>query len=311
MSLGVALGWHALPFDALVDSARLAESLGYEALFVDGDVSMLPSRGEGEVLDGWTVTTALLARTERIGVGSIRLVNHWNAARLAQSLSTAERLFPGRIRFLAGVGGHQTDRSFGLAFPAAGARLRWLDETLGAVRRLLGGEAVSFRGEFVELDQARVRPTPARRIPIEVAAARPRMLDLVARHADRWDVNLPPLSDAVEGAAAHLAKACASAGRDPSEISRSMWLFTRVGDPDDPTIRAAYRRFNPWFDGVPDARLGEAIVAGDAEACRARVDEIRDRLGIDLPVLDLSGLDADATRRVMQALAPRAILRNR
>ena len=82
-------------------------------------------------------------------------------------------------------------------------------------------------------------------------------------------------------------------------------LAARVGDPDDPTIRAAYRRFNPWFDFVPDARLGEAIVAGDPKACRDRVDEIRARLGIDLPVLDLSGLDLEATRRVMQALAPR------
>jgi hypothetical protein len=32
--------------------------------------------------------------------------------------------------------------------------------------------------------------------------------------------------------------------------------------------------------------------------------EIRQVLGIDLPILDLTGLDAPATRRTLEALAP-------
>ena len=54
------------------------------------------------------------------------------------------------------------------------------------------------------------------------------MLDLVARHADVWEVNLPPLAARVAQAAAVLAERCARAGRAASEIERSMWIFTRV-----------------------------------------------------------------------------------
>ena len=69
-----------MPLSKVAAHARRAEALGYDAAYVDGDVTQLGQRHEADVLDGWTVPTALLARTHRIGVGSIRLVQHWNAA---------------------------------------------------------------------------------------------------------------------------------------------------------------------------------------------------------------------------------------
>ena len=85
MKLGLALGWHALAWEDLQDLVRRAEAAGFAAVYLDGDVSMLGRRHQADVLDGWTVTTAILARTLRIQVGSIRLVHHWNAAKLAQA----------------------------------------------------------------------------------------------------------------------------------------------------------------------------------------------------------------------------------
>ena len=118
MRLAVGLGWHSLAFEELLDLVRRAESAGFEAAFADGDVSQVPSGGEADVLDGWTVTTALLASTERIQIGSIRLVHHWNAARLAQAAATLERIAPRRLRFLISIGGQPADRRFGLPFPS-------------------------------------------------------------------------------------------------------------------------------------------------------------------------------------------------
>jgi alkanesulfonate monooxygenase SsuD/methylene tetrahydromethanopterin reductase-like flavin-dependent oxidoreductase (luciferase family) len=307
VSLGVALGGHVHPFEELLDLVRLAESLGYRAAYVDGDVSMLPSRGEADVLDGWTVTTALLLQTRRIEIGSIRLVHHWPAARLAQAVVSLERIVPGRLRFFVSIGDQEADRRFGLSLPPAADRIRWLDETLAAVRALWAGKTVTCRGEFVRLDGARVRPIPrGGAMPIEIAARRPRLLEIVARHADRWDVNLPPIRSRVEAAAARLAEACRAEGRDPTRIERSMWIFTRPGaDSDDPELARQFRSRNPWFRDLGPGELGEAILAGPAEACRRRIEAIRCDLAIDLPVLDLTGLDGASTRRVMETLAPR------
>lgn len=303
--LGVALVWHCWPWPDLLALVRHAEALGYRCAFVDGDVSMLPSRGDGDVLDGWTATAALLAVTERIEIGSIRLVHHWHAAKLAQAVATAERIAPGRLRFQIGIGAQPADAGFGLPFPPAAERVEWLGETLAALRRLWAGETVTATGRHVRLTGARVRPLPrGGRMPIAVAGRGRRVLDLVAAHADRWDVNLPPIAARVDDAARLLAHACRARGRDPGEIARSMWILARPGEePGGAAVRAAFRRWNPWFSDVPDAELREAVLAGAVGACRERLAWIRERLGIDLPLLDLSGLDRATAERVMSDLA--------
>jgi len=305
MELAVAFAWHVLPFEDLVALVQRAEEQGFPSVFVDGDVGLLPSRGDAEVLDGWTLTTALLNRTRRIQLGSIRLVHHWSAAKLAQAVATLDRVAPGRLRFLMSIGGQPEDARFGLPFPAAEARIAWLDETLGAVRALWRGEEVSVRGRFVRLDRARVRPCP-RNLAIEVAGRGPRLLALVADHADVWDINLPPLPGAVAQAARRLDALCQARGRDPEKIRRSMWVFTRPGeDPFDPRVHAEFRRLNPWFSEVNESDLPAALVAGPPAACRERFSELARQLRLAHPVADLSGLSRDAAQRALDALAPR------
>ena len=305
LRLAIALGWHSLAYRELLDLVRHAEATGFEAVFVDGDVSQIAGHGEADLLDGWTVTAALLASTERIQIGSIRLVHHWNAARLAQATATLERIAPGRFRFLISIGGQPADQCFGLPFPSARERIVWLDETLSAVRKLWQGEEVTTRGRYVRLSGARIRPCPsAGGLPIEIAAARSRMLRVVATHADVWDINLPPIPSRVRAAEQILAAACRQGGRDPAEIRRSMWIFTRPhGNPRDVGLRDEFRRLNPWFQTLPDDQVGEAIVAGSPEACRRRIREITKSFRLDLPVADLSGLPHDAARRAIDALA--------
>lgn len=306
MKLGVAFTWHVHPWEELLALVRRAEELGYAAAFVDGDVSMLDSQSERDVLDGWTTTIALLAHTQRIQIGSIRLVHHWNAARLAQAAATAERLAPGRLLFLISIGDRPHDERFGLTKLPAGERIRWLDETLTALRGLWRGDAVTLDGRYVHLDGARVRPLPTGGgIPIAIAARGQRMLELVAAHADSWEVNLPPVANRVQKAAAQLAEACRRRGRDPGEVARSLWIFTRV----DSSLDAAaalrkYRELNPWFAAIPDAELTTGLAVGSAAHCRHRIAALAQELSLDLPVIDLSGLEASSARRVLEGLAP-------
>jgi alkanesulfonate monooxygenase SsuD/methylene tetrahydromethanopterin reductase-like flavin-dependent oxidoreductase (luciferase family) len=304
VTLGVYFGWHVHPYPELLALVRHAEALGYAAAFVDGDVSMLERRPEADCLDGWTVTAALLASTSRIAIGSMRVVHHWNAARLAQAAASASRIAPGRFRFLISIGDWPTDARFGFPKLSAGERIAWLDETLDAVRALWRGESVSRAGRFVQLDGARVRPIPpGGRIPVAVAARRPRMLELVARHADVWEINLPPIPARVAAAADVLGAVCARHGRDPGEIGRSMLLFARPGASPDAAL-AEFRRWNPWFRAIPDAELRAALVVGDPAACRRRLAELAQELRLGTAVVDASGLAAGPARSLLEALAP-------
>ena len=303
--LGVAFSWHQLGFEELRELVRHAEARGFAAAYVDGDVSVIPSQGERDVLDGFTVTAALLAATERIAVTSIRLVHHWNAARLAQAAVTLERIFPGRTRLFVSIGGQKADRRFGLPLPPAPERIAWLDETLAALRGLWRGEEVSAAGRFVTLAGARVRPILAKPPPIEVGGRGRRLLGVAAVHADAWNINLPPLARRIAPAAAALEDACRARGRPVATLARTCQIFARPGeDPSDPALLAAYRRFDPWFAAVPDAELAGAILAGDAGDCRQRLDAVAAELGLALAIVDLTGLPRDAARRAIDALAP-------
>jgi len=308
VKLAVAFAWHTLAWEDLLELVQRAEALGFAAAYVDGDVSMLGRRHEADVLDGWTVTTALLARTSRIQIGSIRLVHHWNAAHLAQSVASSERMAPGRLRFFVSIGDRPEDPRFGYPRLSASERIAWLDETLTALRALWRGECVTLSGRHVRLDGARVRPVPpGGRIPIEIGARGPRLLDVVARHGDVWNVNLPPVAARMAEASGHLARACERAGRQPGELERSMWIFTRVQERPDPAAALEeFRRLNPWFEEIPDAEIAASLVVGDGAQCRGQLAAIAEDLGLELPVADLSGVDAHSARKSLDALAASA-----
>jgi alkanesulfonate monooxygenase SsuD/methylene tetrahydromethanopterin reductase-like flavin-dependent oxidoreductase (luciferase family) len=299
--VGVAFAWHSLAWEELAALVARAEQLGYDTAYVDGDVSQLAQRHERDVLDGWTATAALVARTRRIRIASIRLVQHWNAAHLAQVFATAERIAPGRAHFFASIGDRPEDRAWGLPLLPASDRVAWLDETLDALRALWRGECVTRHGRFVTLEGARVRPAPGR-LPIEVAAKSARLLPVVARHADIWNVNWPAIPARVEASAAALARACRAERRDPAEIARRLWIFTRPEPIARAEALAEFRRWNPWFRDLPDAEVAPALAVGKPAECRERIASLAAELGLEMPVIDLSGLDADRARDALEAL---------
>lgn len=302
MKLGVAFGWHTLAWEELLELIRLAEELGYDTAYIDGDISQLANRRDADVLDGWTVTTALLSRTARIRIGSIRLVQHWHAAHLAQVAATAERLHPGRLQFFVAIGDRPEDRAWNLPLLPAPQRIAWLDESLDAVRALWRGDTVTRHGDHVTLDGARVRPTPTEgALPIEIAAKGAALMPVVARHAEIWNINWPAIPARVAKSTVALEAACRAEGRAPETIRRRLWITTRPGRSERETL-AEFRRWNPWFARIPDAELAGALPCGPAADCRARIRSIAASLALEMPVVDLSGLDAASSRAALEAL---------
>ena len=92
------------------------------------------------------------------------------------------------------------------------------------------------------------RPVQRPRIPLLIAAHRPRMIRLAARWADQWDTfpELPGtatdgITTSVEERIALLDAACAAIGRDPATIRRSVWAGESVLH-DEGTFEAFARR---------------------------------------------------------------------
>jgi hypothetical protein len=120
-----------------------------------------------------------------------------------------------------------------------------------------------------------------------------------------WDVNLPPVRRRIAAAERDLEAACEAIGRDPGSIPRSMLLFVRPDrDPADPALVDEYRAANPWFRDLSASELPECVIAGSAPECVRQLGDLARELRLELPVIDCSWLPHDASRLILDAMAP-------
>jgi len=292
--LGVALTAHRLRLDAIRRLVRRADELGYALVLVDGDAALASADPARPIYDATALAAAAALATQRAQIGSIHFALLWNPVLLARSLATLQELASGRLVGVFGVGARRASRQLGLPEPGGAERVDRLDEMLDAVRALLAGETVSRHGRFTSLERASVT-LPGVPVPIAVSAAGARALDVVRRHANAWDANVPPLRE-------RLLPLREKLGRP---LPTWCWVFARPGASFEDAARA-YRQHAPWFRGLTPAETERAILFGEPERCRERLARLREELDLALPVVDLTGLDEAGAARALEALAPAA-----
>ncbi|ORV64327.1 LLM class F420-dependent oxidoreductase [Mycobacterium europaeum] len=203
---------------------RIADNLGFDAVW-DYDHFYGPMEHTDPTFEGWTTLAAMAVVTRRARIGClVPGVTYRNPAILAKMAVTVDHISGGRLNFGIGAGWHEAEhRGYGIPFPSPGTRVAMVDEALTVIRRLWAEESVNFDGRFFTLQEALCEPKPLQRPhpPIVIGGTEPKMLSVIARHADMWNMpghEGPERWGAVNG---RLSEACAVVGRDPSEIERS------------------------------------------------------------------------------------------
>jgi alkanesulfonate monooxygenase SsuD/methylene tetrahydromethanopterin reductase-like flavin-dependent oxidoreductase (luciferase family) len=197
---------------------------------VDHVLGFPPARG---ILEAWTVMSALAAATERVQIGAQVLCQSFrNPAMLAKMASTLDRISGGRLRVLIGAGWFEAEYSqFGWDFPAPGARIEQLRETLHILKGLLGPhETFTHEGTHYVVRDAVNLPLPVQQpFPVEIGGAGDRLLRTVARTGDGW--NCPGAALGVlDNRLAFLRAECERIGRDFGELRLSCQIVCAVGD---------------------------------------------------------------------------------
>lgn len=136
--------------------------------------------------DGLTDAAAVAATTDDLGVYlSVYLMVLRHPVLVARQILTVAQFAPGRFSLGLGIGGddRREVRACGVDPRTRGRRM---DEALDIVRRLLGGETISHHGEFFQLDEVRLRPTPSAPIPLVVGGRSDAALRRAGRLGDGW-----------------------------------------------------------------------------------------------------------------------------
>lgn len=163
-----------LPVADYVRLAQAAESAGFDQFWVSDDLFLRSAP---------VILTAIAVATSRIEIGTC-IVNPYtlHPAEMAMMAATLDEASGGRFNLGLGAGAAAFLKWVGIDqdFPLAAVR-----ETAHVVRALLSGERARIDGRLLRwTDEAYLRFTPRRRVPIYLGAMSPNMLRAIGEWAD-------------------------------------------------------------------------------------------------------------------------------
>lgn len=299
---------------AIGPTAKLAEEMGF-SLVGTADSPFIN-------LDPFTNLTLAALSTSHVRLG-VTVTNPYMRHPVAIAAAIAAVDAVSNNRTLLGLG-----TGFGLA--AIGAHpvsLRDLREAIVAIRGLLKGEQVVYRGVTIRM------PRSERVVPIYLAASGPKTLRLAGELADGVLINAGLFPEVVKDSLQYVQEGAAAAGRDGRDID--VWFFAAASIHHDrqqalaevkttvagiaayafhppegkrlpPEFVPAIERLRSEYDimrhllpdstyhprladelGVGDYLLDRFAISGTSEDCRRKLDGLR-KQGIEKVCLSLS-----------------------
>ncbi|GAB3685609.1 TIGR04024 family LLM class F420-dependent oxidoreductase [Salinarchaeum chitinilyticum] len=319
-----------LAVDDVADLAVRAERLGYDQVW----------QPETWGRDAVTAMTAIVERTESIGVGSSVLnVYSRSPALLGQTAATLQEHSDDRFRLGIGPSGPILIEAWhGVEFDRPLRRTR---ETVEIVRQVCSGETLDYDGDLFDLSTFRLRSAPPETPPpVDVAAMGPKAVEMVGRFADGWHgIVMSP--DAIDDRLDDLERGAELGNRDVDDV-RTTISVTCCVDEDAERARelvsehlafyvggmgtyyrdalarqgheeVAMEIAAEWANGnrdratelVSEELLSEMTAAGTRADARASLDRFAEVAGVDAIALGFPrGASLDQVRNTMHALAP-------
>jgi len=223
------------------DRALHAEASGFDGIaFIDHLEA--PGRPDESIWEAMGIATWVAAKTERLRIGHLVLCDAFrHPAVLAKQAVTLSDASEGRFELGLGAGSWPSEFArFDVGQQDPRARVEQLGRHLALIRRYWGDDD----------EQSGPAPQAPRRshpIPLVLGGSGPRMMELVRRYADWWNLPANQLD--------RLSKLAPAAGTARMSIQQ-MVGFVRSGSDPDTVREVSTRRFG---------NLGSGLVCGDAD----------------------------------------------
>ncbi|MCY3865729.1 MAG: TIGR03560 family F420-dependent LLM class oxidoreductase [Chloroflexi bacterium] len=269
---------------------RTAEDCGYQCVFRSDHFTNPAGEDDQDSLELWMSLAYAASHSKSIEFGSlVAPVTFRHPSIQTRYAAAIDDLSGGRLVLGMGAGWQAREHQrFGLPFYDFATRYQMLEEALQVTKLLLRSDApTSFQGQHFQLEDAILRPRPAR--PggplILIGGNGPRRtLPLVARYADEWNADALDL-ETYRVRRATLRDYLAAEGRAADDIKYS--LMTRV------IFRQTQAQLDAFLheSGVSQEEVaaGKMIVGTAAEV----VDQIgaREEAGVERVMLRWLELD--------------------
>jgi len=281
----VAPYWNDITMKELVETAKLAEELGYDSIWVP----------EMWGRDAFSLLALLAVNTEKIKLGTgIISVFSRTPAMIAQTAATLDEISEGRIMLGLGTSGPLVIENWhGVKFEKPIQRTR---EYINIIKLVLRFDRVNYEGDIFKLKNFKLQFKPERDdIPILLAAIGPKNTRLAGEVADGWIPFLIPI-EGLQDAKERLVEGTLSAGRDSGDIRICPYIVAAVSGDKDSSKRALKEHIAYYVGGMGTyyyntvsrygfeneaAHILEAWKAGDRKkACDCVSDRMLDSLSV-------------------------------
>lgn len=250
------------PWGDLLEVVQHAELTGWDGVYVSdhfmgngGDFGA----AETPTFEATAAIGALAGATDRVRLGTLVLsATYRHPAVLANWAATIDHASNGRLLLGVGAGWQDNEhQQYGIELGSPGDRLARFDEYAQVLLGLLRAPRTTVQGRWYEVVDAISEPKPVQQpLPILVGGKGDRMLRLVARYADQW--NMWGLAPVIAERGAVLDRACERIGRDPGEIAWSAQALVRVTDDAAAAARFVDSTPRAAVAGTP-AQIAEAV----------------------------------------------------
>jgi alkanesulfonate monooxygenase SsuD/methylene tetrahydromethanopterin reductase-like flavin-dependent oxidoreductase (luciferase family) len=228
-----------VPVADIVDRARHAEASGFTGIaFIDHLEA--PGLRDESIWEAMSVATWVAAKTERLRIGHLVLCDAFrHPAVLAKQAVTLSEASDGRFELGLGSGSWPAEFTrFDVGQQDPVARVKQLESHLEVIGLYWG------RGDDATRSQS---PLPTHPIPLILGGTGPRMMELVRRYADWWNIPANHID--------RLAELAPAAGSARVSIQQMIGFVRRDSDPAK-VREVSARRFG---------NLGSGLVCGDAD----------------------------------------------
>jgi alkanesulfonate monooxygenase len=326
MDVGLALpqfdfsvpGEQPLRWQTVCNWARRAEALGFGSVWLADHLfwDVAKYGGPDETFDVYDPLSGLAAVARlttdvRLGI-LVASVPLRPPSVLAKALSTLDVISGGRLVAGLGAGNYEPELdAAGVGLEPPRNRLERLEEAIDILDGLFAGAPFSYEGRHYRTAGARCLPRPVQRPrpPIWLGGKGDRLLDLCARRADGWNTVWVWTHDDYRRRLEVLDRACERAGRDPAMVTRSVGLYTLVGENQADLERRFAQLQRRTLPGVLDGvsldewRIGRLV--GTIDEVAEQLDRWRGlgvgSLVVSLAAVPFSIVDDDAVDLVAKA----------
>ncbi|GAA3604788.1 TIGR03557 family F420-dependent LLM class oxidoreductase [Microlunatus ginsengisoli] len=252
----------------LVDYAVRAEQLGFD-FEVSSDHYSPWLTEQGHAPYAWSVLGAVAQATERVELATYVTcpIQRYHPAVVAQKAATLSLLSEGRFILGLGSGENLNEHVTGEGWVPIAQRQDMLAEAATIIRELLGGELVTWAGDYFRVDSARIWDPPEDELQMAIAVSGKQSVNRFAPLADHL-IAVEPDSALVESWDRRKAGPSRKIGQLPI-----CWARDR-----DDAVRRAHEQFR-WFGGGWGVNADLPTPAGFAAASQfVRPEDVADTI---------------------------------